>query len=164
MEREEAWPQRLGLEGAGWEGLGSRLAVLVDAPSVPVPSSCSEPGTPLDRLLHFPQDGVSVRNCGEHASEGVGVRRSHQCTSDPVPGAKTQPTGPATCRPAVEGHPADSLGGFGPLQPWDQVSVSPALSPFLSNFLPEGGLSGERGRGRRVDTLGKCWVAKGALS
>lgn len=45
--REEAWPQRLGLEG-GWLGVawGRGWLSLWDAPSVPVPSSCSEPRTP----------------------------------------------------------------------------------------------------------------------
>lgn len=121
-----------GWRGAGWEWPGVPAGCPCGTPLLCLsPAAAQSPG-PLDRLLHFPQDGVSVRNCGEHASEGSESRRSHQCTPDRVPGAGgTQPTG-ARCPagwPAVRGIQLILLGVSGPLQPWDQVSrLSSAVS------------------------------------
>lgn len=121
--------------------LGSRLAVLVGRPFCACPQQLLRPG-PLDRLL-LPAGWRFGQELWEHASEGSESRRSHQCTPDPVPGAGAlSHRGPLPCRLACrEGISWILLGSRGP------AALGPGLpslklSPFLSNFLPEGGFSG----------------------
>lgn len=133
----EAWPCASGLEGWLGSGLGSWLVVLVGrAPSVPVPSSCSEPGTPgqtasLPRRMAF-RSGIvgsmQVREVSPDAAINVTLTLS-------LGAGALSPQGPAAPRLACrEGHPADSLGVSGPCSLGTRSPVSPALSPSCRTF------------------------------
>ena len=134
----------LGWRGAGWERPGVVAGCPCgDAPSVLVPSSCSEPRT-LDRLLHLLQDGVLVRIVGTVTETDVQVREVSPDVAVNAPltlslgrGA-LGPQGPTALQAGlpVRGVPLILLGVSGPLQPWDQVSHLSSTVSFPVELSP----------------------------
>lgn len=85
-----AWPQRLGLEGLAGSGLGSPAGCPCGTPLLCLsPAAAQSPG-PLDRLLHFPQDGVWSGIVGACSEVSPGAAINAPLTLSLGPGG-TQP-------------------------------------------------------------------------